>query len=280
MVYGNTGEKSGSGVAFTRNPANGNKEFYGEFLINAQGEDVVARRAHARAGGPAQEPSARPLQGDREHPRHPGEAFQGRAGLSKFTIQDGKVYMLQTRNGKRTAMAALKFSIDMVKEGAHRLADRDPPESRGPARTAPRAPFSRPRSEEGRGHRLRPARRPRRRQRQGLSQRERLRRSRPPGEKVCSPASKTSPEDLRGHDRGEGILTARGGVSSHAALVARQMGKVCVCGAAALDIDYQAKTIKVAGQVINEGDSSRSTALPARFTPARSRPPRRKSSPA
>ena len=118
MVYGNTGDKSGSGVAFTRNPANGTKEFYGEFLINAQGEDVVA-------GVRTPEPVA---QLAKQMPAAFKELDNIRTTLEKhfkdvqdfeFTIQDGKVFMLQTRNGKRTALAALKFSMDMVPGKAH-----------------------------------------------------------------------------------------------------------------------------------------------------------------
>ncbi len=162
MVYGNTGEKSGSGVAFTRNPANGNKEFYGEFLINAQGEDVVA-------GVRTPEPVAQ-LKNHLPDAYHELERI--RATLEKhfkdvqdfeFTIQDHKVYMLQTRNGKRTAMAALKFSIDMVKE---KLIDWQTAIMRNPADQLDQllAPvFDRRRGEESRGHRHRPARRPRRR---------------------------------------------------------------------------------------------------------------------
>jgi pyruvate,orthophosphate dikinase len=253
MVYGNTGEKSGSGVAFTRNPANGNKEFYGEFLINAQGEDVVA-------GVRTPEPVA-------QLKNHLPAAFKEieniRANLEKhfkdvqdfeFTIQDGKVYMLQTRNGKRTAMAALKFSIDMVKEG---LIDWQTAILRNPADQLEQllAPVfevaelkkavaiasglpAGPGAASGKVY----------------LNAERCVEAAHRGEKVLLARIETSPEDLRGMIAAEGILTARGGVSSHAALVARQMGKVCVCGAAALDIDYQAKTIKVAGQVFNEGD--------------------------
>jgi pyruvate, orthophosphate dikinase len=253
MVYGNTGDKSGSGVAFTRNPANGAKEFYGEFLINAQGEDVVA-------GIRTPEPVV-------ELKKHLPAAFDEleniRATLEKhfkdvqdfeFTIQDGKVFMLQTRNGKRTAFAALKFSIDMVEE---KLIDWQTAIKRNPAEQLDQllAPIFEAKAEKaakviakglpagpgaGSGKVYLNAER-------AVVAAER-------GEKVLLVRNETSPEDLRGMIAAEGILTAKGGVSSHAALVARQMGKVCVCGAAALQIDYDARTITVDGAVYKEGD--------------------------
>jgi len=253
MVYGNTGDRSGSGVAFTRNPANGTKEFYGEFLINAQGEDVVA-------GVRTPEPVA---ELKKQMPKAYDELARIRVALEKhfkdvqdfeFTIEDDVVYMLQTRNGKRTAMAALKFSIDMEKE---KLIDwktailRNPADQleqllapvfdaasvanapviatglpAGPGAASGRVYLNAERAVEAAGR----------------------------GEKVLLVRVETSPEDLRGMIAAEGILTARGGVSSHAALVARQMGKVCVCGAAAIEIDYQAKTATVQGHVYKEGD--------------------------
>ena len=254
MVYGNTGDTSGSGVAFTRNPANGVKEFYGEFLINAQGEDVVA-------GVRTPEPVA---QLAKEMPAAYTELENIRTTLEKhfkdvqdfeFTIQDGKVFMLQTRNGKRTAVAALKFSMDMVQGEAHRLEDRHPPQPGRPARPAAR-PDLRPR---------RPRRPPRSSPRacppvpapppaRCISTPTAPTRPPPRARRFCSSATKPRPEDLRGMIASEGILTAKGGVSSHAALVARQMGKVCVCGAGALQIDYAAKTVTADGQTFKEGD--------------------------
>ncbi len=253
MVYGNTGDNSGSGVAFTRNPANGNKEFYGEFLINAQGEDVVA-------GVRTPEPVA-------ELKKHLPEAFAEleriRATLEKhfkdvqdfeFTIQDKIVYMLQTRNGKRTAMAALKFSIDMVKE---KLIDWQTAVMRNPAdqleqllapvfdlnevKKAPVIATGLPAGPGAASGRI-------------YLNADRAVIAAEKGDKVLLVRIETSPEDLRGMIAAEGILTARGGVSSHAALVARQMGKVCVCGAAALEVDYHAKTVTAAGQTYKEGD--------------------------
>jgi pyruvate,orthophosphate dikinase len=253
MVFGNTGATSGSGVAFTRNPANGKNEFYGEFLINAQGEDVVA-------GVRTPEPV---LELKKQMPKSYDELMKVRATLEKhfkdvqdieFTIQEGRLFMLQTRNGKRTAMAALKFSMDMVKEkliDAETAVLRNPADQldqllapvfdlaevkkatviatglpAGPGAASGKIYFNADRSVEAEKR----------------------------GEKVLLVRIETSPEDLRGMIAAEGILTARGGVSSHAALVARQMGKVCVCGAAALEINYDAKTITVGGKTYNEGD--------------------------
>ena len=253
MVFGNTGSASGSGVAFTRNPANGKNEFYGEFLINAQGEDVVA-------GVRTPEPV---IELKKQMPKSYDELIKVRATLEKhfkdvqdieFTIQEGRLFMLQTRNGKRTAMAALKFSMDMVKEkliDAETAVLRNPADQldqllapvfdlaeikkatiianglpAGPGAASGKIYFNADRAVEAEKR----------------------------GEKVLLVRVETSPEDLRGMIAAEGILTARGGVSSHAALVARQMGKVCVCGAAALEINYDKKTITVAGTTYNEGD--------------------------
>jgi len=253
MVYGNTGENSGSGVAFTRNPANGIKEFYGEFLINAQGEDVVA-------GVRTPEPVA---ELKKQMPAAYHELERIRGVLEKhfkdvqdfeFTIQDGVVYMLQTRNGKRTAMAALKFSIDMVQE---KLIDWQTAVMRNPADQLEQllAPVfdladvkksaviatglpAGPGAASGKIY----------------LNADRAVTAADKGDKVLLVRIETSPEDLRGMIAAEGILTARGGVSSHAALVARQMGKVCVCGAAALEVDYHARTVTAAGQTYKEGD--------------------------
>jgi len=253
MVFGNTGANSGSGVAFTRNPANGTKEFYGEFLINAQGEDVVA-------GVRTPEPVALLK---KQMPKPNAELEKVRQTLEKhfkdvqdfeFTIQEGKLFMLQTRNGKRTAMAALKFSIDMVRE---KLIDWKTAIQRNPADQLDQllAPVfdtagikkakllasglpAGPGAASGKIY----------------LNAERAAAAAGKGEKVLLVRTETSPEDLRGMIAAEGILTARGGVSSHAALVARQMGKVCICGASALHIDYENKTVSVEGETYKEGD--------------------------
>jgi pyruvate,orthophosphate dikinase len=253
MVYGNTGDQSGSGVAFTRDPATGEKVFYGEFLINAQGEDVVA-------GVRTPEPVAQ-LKG--HLPAAFAELEQVRKTLEshfkdvqdfEFTIQDGKLFMLQTRNGKRTGLAAVRFAIEMEKE---KLIDWKTAIRRVPAdqldqvlapvfdRNAVKAAKciarglpAGPGAATGKMY----------------LNADRAAAAEAKGEKVLLVRNETSPEDLRGMIAAEGILTAKGGVSSHAALVARQMGKVCVCGAAALQIDYNAKTMTVEGTTYNEGD--------------------------
>ena len=253
MVYGNTGDNSGSGVAFTRNPANGEKEFYGEFLINAQGEDVVAgvRTPEPVAQLAKQMPAAYKeldsIRGKLESHFKDVQDFE-------FTIQDGKVFMLQTRNGKRTAMAALKFSMDMCQE---KLIDWKTAIRRNPADQLDQllAPIFDQKAEKAAkviatGLPAGPG---------AASGKFYLNADRADaaaakGEKVLLVRNETTPEDLRGMIASEGILTAKGGVSSHAALVARQMGKVCVCGAGALQIDYATKTLTADGVTYKEGD--------------------------
>jgi pyruvate, orthophosphate dikinase len=253
MVYGNTGETSGSGVAFTRNPANGTNEFYGEFLINAQGEDVVA-------GVRTPEPV---LKLKDQMPKSYAELLKVRSILEshfkdvqdiEFTIQEGKLFMLQTRNGKRTAMAALKFSVDMVKA---KLIDWRTAILRNPADQleqllAPVFDLAEVKKAKVIATGL-PAG-PGAATGKIYFNADRAVAAEAKGEKALLVRVETSPEDLRGMIAAEGILTARGGVSSHAALVARQMGKVCVCGAAALQVDYDKKTVTVSGQTFNEGD--------------------------
>ncbi|MDA1229688.1 MAG: pyruvate, phosphate dikinase, partial [Planctomycetota bacterium] len=252
MVYGNTGDDSGSGVAFTRNPANGVNEFYGEFLINAQGEDVVA-------GVRTPEPVAKL---EKAMPKAFAELMKVRATLEKhfkdvqdveFTIQQGKLFMLQTRNGKRTAAAALKFSMDMVKE---KLIDWETAIMRNPADQLEQllAPdFDLAEIKKARilatGLPAGPG------AASGVIylNADRAAAAAEKGESVLLVRNETSPEDLRGMIAAVGILTAKGGVSSHAALVARQMGKVCICGASAVEIDYNKKTVKIAGQTFHEG---------------------------
>jgi pyruvate,orthophosphate dikinase len=253
MVFGNTGDKSGSGVAFTRNPANGTNEFYGEFLINAQGEDVVA-------GVRTPEPV---LKLKDQMPKSYAELLEVRKTLEKhfkdvqdieFTVQEGKLFMLQTRNGKRTAAAALKFAADMVKE---KLIDAETAVLRNPADQLEQllAPIfdlaevkkaaviatglpAGPGAASGKIY----------------LNADRAVHAAGKGEKVLLVRVETSPEDLRGMIAAEGILTARGGVSSHAALVARQMGKVCICGASGVHVDYDKQSVTISGQTFKEGD--------------------------
>src|SRR5881409_990384 len=253
MVFGNMGETSATGVAFTRDPATGEKVFYGEYLINAQGEDVVAG---VRTPHPISDLA-------KEMPAAHKELMKGRSILEQhfkdmqdleFTVEENRLYILQTRNGKRTGHAAVRIAVDMVGEKlitkkeavrripadslAHLLApifDRQSAKkakkigsglAAGPGAACGRIVFS---AEEA------------------VSRAEK-------GEKVVLARIETSPEDLRGMIAAEGILTSRGGVSSHAALVARQMGKVCVCGATGIQIDYQQRTLSANGTTLNRGD--------------------------
>lgn len=257
MVFGNMGETSGTGVAFTRDPAAGTNLFYGEYLMNAQGEDVVA-------GIRTPIPISRLAE---QNPKIYGQLDKIRKTLEKhyrdmndieFTIQEGKLYMLQCRVGKRTAFAAIKIAVDMVdekliteKEALERIEpdqlnqllrpvfDLKEKESAvkndrflakglnaGPGAATGRVVFNAPDAEEWNKR----------------------------GEQVILTRIETSPEDIRGMDASAGILTARGGMTSHAALVARQMGKVCVAGCSALEIDYSTHTMQVNGKTIHEGD--------------------------
>jgi pyruvate,orthophosphate dikinase len=253
MVFGNMGESSGSGVAFTRDPASGTKVLYGEFLVNAQGEDVVAgvRTPEPVIGMEKQFPPAyrQLLKVQKTLEKH----FTDMQDF-EFTVEDGKLFMLQTRNGKRTGLAAVKIACDMVKEklidwkkAVHRVPaeqldqvlapifDRDAVKA---AKVIAKGLPAGPGAASGKIY----------------FNAERCVEAAAAGEKVLLVRVETSPEDLRGMIAAEGILTARGGVSSHAALVARQMGKVCVCGAGALHIDYHAKTLKVGDHTYHEGD--------------------------
>ena len=253
MVFGNMGETSATGVAFTRDPATGEKAFYGEYLINAQGEDVVAgvRTPHPIAKLAEEMPEAhKALMKVRAILE---QHFKDMQDL-EFTVEDKRLYILQTRNGKRTGLAAVRIAVDMVSE---RLISKEDAIRRIPA--------------DSLGHLLAPifdrkAIASAKKIASGLaagpgaasghvvfSAEEAVRRSQR-GEKVLLARVETSPEDLRGMIAAEGILTSRGGVSSHAALVARQMGKVCVCGAAGVQIDYQRRTLTASGTTLKEGD--------------------------
>ncbi len=253
MVYGNTGDKSGSGVAFTRDPATGEKVFYGEFLINAQGEDVVA-------GIRTPEPVA-------QLKNHLPEAFAELEKVRKtleshfkdvqdfeFTIQDGQLFMLQTRNGKRTGLAAVRFAVEMEKE---KLIDWKTAIRRVPADQLDQvlAPvFDRKAVKAAKCIARGLPAGPGAASGKIYLNADRAAAAAAKGEKVLLVRNETTPEDLRGMIAAEGILTAKGGVSSHAALVARQMGKVCVCGAGALQIDYATKTLTADGTTFKEGD--------------------------
>ncbi len=253
MVFGNTGKNSGSGVAFTRDPATGEKVFYGEFLMDAQGEDVVA-------GVRTPDPVAKLA---KKQPKSLKELERVRKVLEshfkdmqdfEFTIQEEKLFMLQTRNGKRTGVAAVRIACEMVKE---KLIDWKTAVGRVPAEQleqvlAPIFDAKAAKSAEKIASGL-PAG-PGAASGKIYFNAERAVEAQEKGEKVLLVRVETSPEDLRGMIAAEGILTARGGVSSHAALVARQMGKVCVCGAAALHVDYDSRTLTVGKKKWKEGD--------------------------
>jgi len=253
MVFGNMGDTSATGVAFTRDPASGEKVFYGEYLINAQGEDVVAgvRTPHPIAMLAKEMPEAhKGLMKVREILE---QHFKDMQDL-EFTVEENRLYILQTRNGKRTGHAAVRIAVDMVDE---KLITKKDAVRRIPADSLAHllAPiFDRQSAKEAKkigsglaagpgaasGHVV-------------FSAEEAVRRS-SKGEKVVLARIETSPEDLRGMIAAEGILTSRGGVSSHAALVARQMGKVCVCGATGIQIDYQRRTLSANGTTLAQGD--------------------------
>ena len=251
MVFGNMGETSATGVAFTRDPASGEKVFYGEYLINAQGEDVVAgvRTPHPIVDLAKEMPAAhKSLMKVRALlERH----FKDMQDL-EFTVEDNRLYILQTRNGKRTGHAAVRIAVDMVEEKlitkkeavrripadslAHLLAPIFDRQSASSAKKIGTGLAAGPGA--ACGHVV-------------FSAEEAVARSEK-GEKVVLARIETSPEDLRGMIAAEGILTSRGGVSSHAALVARQMGKVCVCGASGIQIDYQKRTLNANGTTLKQ----------------------------
>jgi pyruvate,orthophosphate dikinase len=257
MVFGNMGDDSGTGVAFTRNPATGENEFYGEFLMNAQGEDVVAGIR-----------TPLPIEKLKEvMPNVYEQLLKVRQILEsrlkdmqdiEFTIERGKLYMLQTRAGKRTGFAAVRIAVDMVEEGLitkeEALLRIEPDALNHLLRPIFDAREKEKAIKEGRllakGLPAGPGAATGRVVFHSEDAEEWARR----GEKVILTRIETSPEDIKGMYAAEGILTSRGGMTSHAALVARQMGKVCVVGCGALDIDYVKKEIRVNGQVIKEGD--------------------------
>jgi len=257
MVFGNMGEDSGTGVAFTRNAATGENAFYGEYLMNAQGEDVVAGTRTPLPISMLAEANPK-IYKELDKIRKILEKHYRDMMDIEFTIQQGTLYMLQCRAGKRTAFAAIKIAVDMVgeklisdKEALQRIEpdqlnqllrpvfDLQEKETvikngrllakglnAGPGAASGRVVFNAPDAEEWKKR----------------------------GEQVILTRTETSPEDIKGMDAAEGILTARGGMTSHAALVARQMGKVCVAGCSALEIDYATHTMRVKGKVVREGD--------------------------
>jgi pyruvate, orthophosphate dikinase len=265
MVFGNMGNESATGVAFTRNPATGENKFYGEWLINAQGEDVVAgiRTPHPLNADTKSDQNKHLSSLDEENPDLYRELDGIRTRLEshykdmqdiEFTIQEGKLWMLQCRNGKRTGTAALNMAMDMLEEG---LID----ESTVVTRVAPAQldellhPLVDPKAEEkvepfvsglpaGPGGA------------QGkivFTSDDAVAWTRK-GETVILVREETNPEDVEGMRAAEGILTARGGMTSHAALVARGWGKCCIVGAGKIKINHAAKTMTVEGKQFNQGD--------------------------
>ncbi len=276
MVFGNMGDTSATGVCFSRDAATGEDQFMGEYLINAQGEDVVAgirtpqqitkigsQRWAELACIPEEERVAKYPSMEEAMPEIYAELNEIQTKLEnhycdlqdmEFTVQEGKLWMLQTRNGKRTSAAMVKIAIDMLNQGMidektallrvdpsrldellHPIFDKNAlkkakPIAKGlaasPGAASGKAVFNAEDATEWAGR----------------------------GEKVILVRVETSPEDLAGMDAAVGILTARGGVTSHAAVVSRGMGKCCVSGAGALKIDYAAKTMEVDGTVIKEGE--------------------------
>src|SRR3984957_4250146 len=253
MVFGNSGDSSATGVAFTRDPATGEKVFYGEYLINAQGEDVVAG---VRTPKPVDALA-------KEMPAAHKELLKVREILEQhfhdmqdleFTVEDNRLFILQTRNGKRTGLAAVRIAADMVKE---KLITREDAIKRVPADSLSHvlAPiFDRQSVKKAKKIATGLAAGPGAATGQIVFSAKDAVELASKGQPVILVRVETSPEDLRGMIAAEAILTARGGVSSHAALVARQMGKVCVCGASALQIDYVNRTLTAGDVTLQYGD--------------------------
>jgi pyruvate,orthophosphate dikinase len=253
MVFGNMGDDSGTGVAFTRDPNTGERVLYGEYLTNAQGEDVVAgvRTPQPIADLRGQMPE---VYGEFERIGQQLERHYRDVQDLEFTIERGKLYMLQTRSAKRTAAAAVKIAADMVEEGiisreeaiariepAHvdqLLRDQFDPEARKSATRIARGLNASPGAAVGKA----------------VFNADRAAEQAAAGEKVVLVRIETSPDDFHGMAAAQGILTARGGATSHAAVVARQIGKPCVAGCAELVIDYRERTASANGTTFREGD--------------------------
>ncbi|MEP9401758.1 pyruvate, phosphate dikinase [Sphingomonas sp. VNH70] len=263
MVFGNMGDTSATGVAFTRDPSKGDNAYYGEFLINAQGEDVVAgiRTPQYLTKAAREAANAKPLSMEEAMP----EAYAELAAVFdrlerhyrdmqdiEFTVQQGKLWMLQTRSGKRTAKAALKIAVDMAEEG---LISRE----EAIARVDPQAldqllhPTLDPKAARDVLTKGLPAS-PGAASGIAVFDSDTAERRSNAGDAVILIRTETSPEDIHGMHAARGILTARGGMTSHAAVVARGMGRPCVSGAGSISIDARAGVMKVGAREIREGD--------------------------
>ena len=247
MVFGNMGNHSATGVCFTRNPSTGENKFYGEFLINAQGEDVVA--------GIRTPESIENL--EREMPRVYDELVRYKLILEyhfkdvqdiEFTIQENRLFLLQTRNGKRTTQAAVKIAVNMVKEG---LIDKKTAISRINPNELDQLlhPTFDPKAKKDVVAVGLPAS-PGAATGKVVFNAEDAEKSAEKKEKVILVRKETSPEDIGGMHVSKGILTTRGGMTSHAAVVARGMGKCCVAGCGALNVDYKSQTFKAGNKVV------------------------------
>jgi len=263
MVFGNMGDTSATGVAFTRNPSTGERRLYGEFLINAQGEDVVAGirtpqeiTEAARKESGSDKPSM-----ERAMPEAFKELTRIYGALEKhyrdmqdmeFTVEQGKLWMLQTRNGKRTAKAALRIAVELANE---KLISRD----EAVARIEPASldqllhPTIDPNAERNVIATGLPAS-PGAASGEIVFSSDEAAQLKADGKKVILVRVETSPEDIHGMHAAEGILTTRGGMTSHAAVVARGMGKPCVSGAGSLRVDYAAQTLQAGGTLLKRGD--------------------------
>ncbi|TYC65336.1 pyruvate, phosphate dikinase [Stappia sp. BW2] len=263
MVFGNMGESSATGVAFTRNPSTGENALYGEFLVNAQGEDVVAgirtpqditEKARIEAGSSSPSLEALMPEAFAEFQTYCAklEAHYRDMQDLEFTIEKGKLWMLQTRSGKRTAKAALKIAVDMVAEGLLG-------EEEAIGRVEPAAldqllhPTIDPKAKRDIITTGLPAS-PGAASGAIVFSSDDAENAKSEGRKVILVRVETSPEDIHGMHAAEGILTSRGGMTSHAAVVARGMGKPCVAGAGMLRIDYRNGVINAAGRQLKEGD--------------------------
>ena len=253
MVFGNAGTRSATGVAFTRDPATGEKVFFGEYLVNAQGEDVVAgvRTPHPISHMQQAMPQS---YRDLERIRRKLERHFRDMQDFEFTIEQGRLFILQTRHGKRTGLAAVRIAVEMQRE---RLMSQQTALLKIPAESIDSllVPVFHPRalqsaSEIARGLPAGPGAATGRIAFTSAAAEAETRK----GNKVVLCRTETSPDDLKGMLYAQGVLTSRGGVSSHAALVARQLGKVCVCGAGDIVINYEKKTLSAGKTVLNEGD--------------------------